>query len=106
MLDQGFLPSATRVAEACASQRQMALFSATVSPKVEELIQKLFADAETIRSQGSHQVVSGLKTENLRVPDGKRYPILEEEHLANALSKAAPSSSPTPASNATSSPRR
>lgn len=78
MLDQGFLPSATRIADACPEDRLMALFSATVSPKVEELIERLFGGAEVIRSEGSHQMVSALKTRNLKVPHGKRFPLLEE----------------------------
>jgi superfamily II DNA/RNA helicase len=78
MLDQGFLPSAHRIVEACPPVRQMALFSATVSPKVEQLIAELFSDAEVVRTEGSHQLVKGLTTRNLRVPDGKRFPVLED----------------------------
>src|SRR4051812_39013035 len=51
MLDQGFLPSATRIAKECTPGRQMALFSATVPPRVQELIEKLFTSAEVIRSR-------------------------------------------------------
>ncbi len=80
MLDQGFLPSATRIANECAERRQMALLSATVSPKVQELIAKLFAEAEMIRSRGHHKVVSGLTTKNIKVENGKRFP-----HLASLL---------------------
>jgi superfamily II DNA/RNA helicase len=78
MLDQGFLPDATRIADACPPGRQMALFSATVSPAVQTLMDKLFAGAELIRSQGSHKVVPTLTTINLNVPDGKRMPFLED----------------------------
>jgi superfamily II DNA/RNA helicase len=77
MLDQGFLPSATRIVSECSRERQMALFSATVSPKVQTLIAQLFSKAEVIRSQGSHQVVSTLSTKNISVPNGKRFPILQ-----------------------------
>ncbi|MGZ3688724.1 MAG: DEAD/DEAH box helicase, partial [Bdellovibrionota bacterium] len=77
MLDQGFLPSATRIAGSCSRALQMALFSATVSTKVQELMKKLFAEAEVIRSEGSHQLVSGLNTENLEVQNGERFPVLE-----------------------------
>jgi len=84
MLDQGFLPSAIQITGACSAQPQMVLFSATVSPKVEELIKKLFVQAEVIRSQGSHKTVSGLSTKNLSVPDGKRMPLLEKL-LADAV---------------------
>ena len=78
MLDQGFLPDAGRIAEACPPARQMAMFSATVSPAVQTLMNKLFAGAELIRSEGSHQVVPTLVTVNLNVPDGKRFPFLED----------------------------
>ncbi|HEX7899621.1 MAG TPA: DEAD/DEAH box helicase [Planctomycetota bacterium] len=78
MLDKGFLPDAQRIAGACPPARQMALFSATVSPSVEGLMNKLFAGAELIRSGGSHRVVSTLKTVNLDVPNGKRFPLLED----------------------------
>jgi superfamily II DNA/RNA helicase len=77
MLDQGFLPDAEKIARSCPRSSQRALFSATVSPKVEELIGTLFSDAEVIRSEGSHRVVPGLKTINETVLDGKRFPLLE-----------------------------
>jgi len=78
MLDQGFLPDANKIAEACPPVRQLAMFSATVSPAVQTLMNKLFAGAELIRSEGSHQVVPTLTTINLNVPDGKRWPFLED----------------------------
>lgn len=77
MLDQGFLPDATAIVAACPAGRQLALFSATVSPAVEALIAKLFAGAEVIRSEGSHKVVATLTTLNRDVLDGKRLPLLE-----------------------------
>ena len=77
MLDQGFYPDAIRIATACRPGRQLALFSATVGPKIEAMIEKLFADAEVIRSEGSHQLVSGLASRRIEVPDGKRFPLLE-----------------------------
>jgi len=78
MLDQGFLPDATRIASACPADRQLALFSATVSPAVEDLMSKIFKDATVIRSEGSHRIVSSLKTVNRRVIDGKRFPLLND----------------------------
>mgnify|MGYP001575077602 FL=1 len=77
MLDQGFLPDANLIAGACPEKRQIGLFSATISTQVEKLIQSLLADAEMIRSEGSHRVVATLATENRTVSDGKRFPILE-----------------------------
>lgn len=77
MLDHGFLPDANRIVAACPEKRQLALFSATVSPAVEALMEKLFTGATVIRSEGSHKVVSTLKTVNKTVHDGKRFPLLE-----------------------------
>lgn len=77
MLDQGFLPDADRIAKACPPNRQLALFTATLSPSVEKLVSNLFKDAVIIRSGGSHRVVSSLKTLNKKVIDGKRLPVLE-----------------------------
>jgi ATP-dependent RNA helicase RhlE len=82
MLDQGFLPDAAIIVRACPEDRQLALFSATVSTPVQKLINNLFSKAEVIRSDGSHRVVATLTTENLTVVDGKRLPLLE-----NLLSK-------------------
>ncbi len=81
MLDQGFLPVANRIAGECSANRQLILFSATVSAPVQHLIDKLFAGVEVIRSAGSHRVVPTLTTVNRPVPDGARFP-----HLANILS--------------------
>ncbi len=78
MLDSGFLSDATRIAEACKPDRQMALFTATLSGMTQDLINKLFANAESVRSGGSHRVVPSLTTKNLTVVDGKRFPLLEK----------------------------
>ncbi|MES2504493.1 MAG: DEAD/DEAH box helicase [Myxococcota bacterium] len=78
MLDQGFLPDAERIAADCPKSCQMALFSATVSGKVQNLIDKLFSKVELVRSQGSHRLVKGLTTINTKVIDGKRFIILEK----------------------------
>lgn len=77
MLDQGFLPDANLIVEACPPTRQLSLFSATVSPEVESLIATLFTEAEVIRSAGSHRVVATLTTQNKKIIDGKRLPLLE-----------------------------
>jgi ATP-dependent RNA helicase RhlE len=77
MLDQGFLPDAKAIAARCPVDRQMAMFSATVSSSVQKLINELFSGAEVLRSKGSHRVVPALQTENRQVIDGKRWPLLE-----------------------------
>jgi ATP-dependent RNA helicase RhlE len=84
MLDQGFLADVETIVKKCPTICQRALFSATVSPKVESLIRSLFSDAEVIRSEGSHKLVSSLKTINEKVIDGKRLPLLERL-LANSV---------------------
>lgn len=77
MLDQGFLPDATRIVKACPAQAQMALFSATVTPAVQSLMNELFREAAVIRSRGSHKVVDSLTTLNRTVQHGRRLPVLE-----------------------------
>lgn len=78
MLDQGFLPDSKLIVESCPSKIQMALFSATVSPAVQELMNSLFKSAEVLRSAGSGKIVSTLITKNMIVKDGKRWPIFEK----------------------------
>ncbi len=78
MLDQSFLSDAIRIEEDCPTSCQMGLFSATVSPVVQELINKLFAGAEIIRSSGSQKLVPTLKTINKTVVDGKRFPLMQK----------------------------
>lgn len=78
MLDTGFLPDAKRIVAACPANRQLALFSATVSPTVQTLMNELFTGAEVIRSKGHHKTVATLTTKNRTVTDGKRVPLLKE----------------------------
>jgi ATP-dependent RNA helicase RhlE len=77
MLDQGFLPDATRIIQECPREIQLALFTATASESVQELMRKMFSHAEVIESQGSHRTVSSLKTINRNIKDGKRFPVLK-----------------------------
>ena len=76
MLDQGFLPAANRLVKACPPNPQMALFSATISPVVQELMSKLFAGVKVFKSKGSHRVVSTLTTKNEIIINGDRLPVL------------------------------
>lgn len=78
MLDPGFLPEADKIAKASTPNRQLGLFSATVSPKTQALIDALFVGAETIRSKGSDRTVATLKTVNLEVEKGYRFPLIEK----------------------------
>jgi len=78
LLDHGFLPSLMRIVKATRGDSQRALFSATMSNEVQSLIKSIFSDAQIIESSGRHRVVSTLSTKNIDVPDGKRFPVLEE----------------------------
>lgn len=78
MLDSGFLSDSNNIVDACPQDIPMALFSATVSKNVEEMMNSLFAKAEVIRSKGSGKVVKTLVTKNETVIDGIRWPIFEK----------------------------
>lgn len=77
MLDQGFMDDIKQITRDCPADRQMALFSATVSQAVQTVMTELFENAEVIRSTGSSKVVATLKTLNRNVVDGNRVPLLE-----------------------------
>lgn len=72
LLDMGFLPVVNEVVRGCPSQAQLALFSATMSPRVEELARRLFANAVVVETKGRHRVVPTLRTRYVDVPDGRR----------------------------------
>lgn len=78
ILDAGFLPAIKRILRSCPGEPQLALFTATASDGVLALIQEMFTDAEMIETPGRHRLVSSLITKNLNVPNGKRFPLLEE----------------------------
>jgi superfamily II DNA/RNA helicase len=78
MMDQGFLPDSNKIFYSCPKDVQLALFSATISPAVQELIHNLFENAEIFKSAGSGKVVKTLVTQNRIVKDGLRWPLLEK----------------------------
>jgi len=78
MLDKGFISDANKIVSACKENRQLILFSATVSPNVQTLINKLFVGVEIIRSKGSSKVVPTLSTVNKTVLEGDRFSLLEK----------------------------
>lgn len=77
MLDPTFEQEVSEIIDACPADPQLALFSATVSPKVQALMTDLFRQALVIRSEGSHKTVPTLVTQYRKVIDGKRFPLLE-----------------------------
>lgn len=84
MLDHGFLPDANKIVAECPDVLQKVLFSATISPAVQELINDLFEDVEIIHSKGSGKLVPSLETENCIVKNGKRFGYLEK-YLADEI---------------------
>lgn len=78
MLDDGFLNESKLIVNQCSKDATLALFSATVSHAVQELINSLFANTEVVRSSGAGKVVKTLITENITVIDGLRWPIFEK----------------------------
>jgi ATP-dependent RNA helicase RhlE len=48
MLDMGFLPDVRRIIERCPRQRQTMLFSATIPPQIETLVQWALRNPETV----------------------------------------------------------
>lgn len=78
MLDEGFLTDSKMIVKACEPDTQLALFSATVSQTVQDLMNALFSQAEVIRSSGAGKVVKTLTTKNETVIDGLRWPIFEK----------------------------
>lgn len=85
LLDLGFLPQVRDIVRACPSQRQLAMFSATLSPKVRELVGRVAPDAVVVESTGRQQVVPTLRTRYVDVPDGRRF-----EALRRILTEATP----------------
>jgi ATP-dependent RNA helicase RhlE len=77
MMDPGFLQDTQRIVEACQPTTQMALFSATISKNVQKLMDDLFLGVELIKSSKSHKTVETLKTDNRKVINGKRLPLLD-----------------------------
>lgn len=78
MLDAGFLADAERIVDACPRQRQLAMFSATISTAVQALMKNRFQAAEVVQSKGSHKTVATLKTIHRMVEGGKRLPLLQQ----------------------------
>ncbi len=59
MLDMGFLPDVKRIVQSCGKDRQTALFSATIPPAIETLIQWAMRDPKTVEI-GARRAVADL----------------------------------------------
>ncbi|MGZ3727450.1 MAG: DEAD/DEAH box helicase [Pseudobdellovibrio sp.] len=78
MLDDGFITESKMIVRACEEGTPLALFSATISPAVQDLINALFKGAEVVRTSGAGKTVKTLITKNETVIDGLRWPIFEK----------------------------
>lgn len=78
MVDSGFLEVAEKILSSCPEMMQLALFSATISPEVQNLLSEMFEGVEILRTKRSDQIPIGLKTKNVTVVDGKRWPLLKK----------------------------
>jgi ATP-dependent RNA helicase RhlE len=78
LLDLGFLSESKKLIRACRADCQLALFSATIPPAVEALIQSAFHDPLVIRTEGSHKTVASLVTRNVNVVRGRRFEALQQ----------------------------
>jgi superfamily II DNA/RNA helicase len=77
MVDAGFIGVAKKLLGACPEVLQLALFSATVSNEVQKLLSEMFDGVEILRTKRSERIPSGLKTKNVTVINGKRWPLLK-----------------------------
>jgi superfamily II DNA/RNA helicase len=77
LVDPGFLAVAEKILSKCPETIQLALFSATISAPVQKLLSEMFEGVEILRTKRSEQVPQGLKTKNVKVIDGKRWPLLK-----------------------------
>ncbi|HEX7652742.1 MAG TPA: DEAD/DEAH box helicase [Verrucomicrobiae bacterium] len=78
MLDMGFLPDVRRIVEKCARQRHTALFSATVPPQIETLIQWAMKDPETIEIGARRSPADSVKHVIYPVSDYQKTDLLLE----------------------------
>jgi ATP-dependent RNA helicase RhlE len=78
MLDMGFLPDVRRIVEKCARQRHTALFSATIPPQIETLIQWAMKDPETVEIGARRSPAETVKHVIYPVADAQKTDLLLE----------------------------
>jgi len=78
MLDMGFLPDVRRIVERCPRQRHTALFSATIPPQIETLIQWAMKDPETIEIGARRSPAETVKHVIYPVADAQKTDLLLE----------------------------
>jgi len=78
MLDMGFLPDVRRIVEKCPRQRHTALFSATIPPQIETLIQWAMKNPETIEIGARRSPAETVKHVIYPVADAQKTDLLLE----------------------------
>jgi ATP-dependent RNA helicase RhlE len=78
MLDMGFLPDVRRIIEKCPRHRHTALFSATVPPQIETLIQWAMRNPETIEIGARRSPAETVKHVIYPVADAQKTDLLLE----------------------------
>jgi len=78
MLDMGFLPDVRRIIERCPRQRHTSLFSATIPPQIETLIQWAMQNPETIEIGARRTPAETVKHVIYPVSDSQKFDLLLE----------------------------
>src|SRR5579862_6076571 len=78
MLDMGFLPDVRRIVERCPRQRHTALFSATIPPEIETLVQWAMRNPETVEIGPRRMPVETVKHVIYPVSDSQKTDLLLE----------------------------
>jgi len=76
MLDMGFLPDVRRILEKCPRQRQTSLFSATIPPAIETLIQWAMQNPETVEIGARRTPAETVKHVIYQVSDSQKTDLL------------------------------
>jgi ATP-dependent RNA helicase RhlE len=78
MLDMGFLPDVRRIVQKCPRERHTSLFSATIPPEIETLIQWAMKNPETIEIGARRTPAEGIKHVIYPVSDSQKTDLLLE----------------------------
>ncbi|MBA2596923.1 MAG: DEAD/DEAH box helicase [Chloroflexia bacterium] len=76
MLDMGFIEDIEWILEQAPPERQMALFSATIPPRIADLASRYMRDARRISIAGKHMTVPQVRQSSFEVPRGRRIDAL------------------------------
>jgi ATP-dependent RNA helicase RhlE len=77
MLDMGFLPDVRRIIEACPKERQTMLFSATIPPEVDYLIQRFMRDPQVVEIGARRSPADTIRHALYPVARDQKFDLLE-----------------------------